>query len=196
MWATAVDVAKVAGVGASTVSRFLRGVKISKSTAARVEQAILKTGYHPDGAARALRVGKTQNLGVIVPKVSNAFFGQAVQLMEEKARELGYTLMLFTHLDRADEQIKQLNMLRRCRVDGVLLTAAPGTSSEQVQGSLGQTPVVAFDACISPKFNTVVLQNRQAGKDATAHLAAHGYKKIAVVGAKPAIYSFAERIAG
>jgi LacI family transcriptional regulator len=194
--ATVVDVAQLAGVGASTVSRFLRGVNISKKASAKVEQAIRETGYQPDEAARALRVGRSQTLGVIVPKVTNAFFGQSVQMMEERARELGYSLLLFTHMDRPDEQAKQLSTLRRCRVDGVVLTAAPGTTLEQVRRALGDTPVVAFDASFSPDIDSVVLQNREAALEATAHLAAHGWRRIAVVGAKPTVFSFAERIAG
>lgn len=193
---TVFDVAALAGVGSSTVSRYLRGVRIKPEAALRVENAIRRTGYQLDGSAQALRLGRTHNLGVVVPKVSNAFFSQAVQFMGERARVLGYSLLLFTHEDRADDQRRQLETLRKCRVDGVLLTAAPGTSAEEVTQALGKTPVVAFDACVTADFHTVVLQNRQAAADGVAHLAAHGYQRIAVVSAKPEVFSFSERIAG
>lgn len=193
---TVVDVAKLAGVGPSTVSRFLRGVNVSRKTAARVEQAIRETGYEPDEAARALRNGRSQTLGVIVPKISNAFFSQSVQQMEERARELGYSLLLFTHMDKLEEQTRQLTTMRRCRVDGLLLAAAPGTTLELVRRTLGETPVVAFDASFSTETDTVVLQNHEAARDATEHLLAHGHRRIAVVGAKAEIFSFRERIEG
>ncbi len=193
---TVVDVARLAGVGPSTVSRFLRGASISKQTAGKVESAIKETGYQPDEAARALRVGRSSTLGVIIPKISNAFFSQCVQLLEERARDVGYSVMLLTHLDRLDEQARQLRTLRRCRVDGVLLTAAPGTSRHDVREVLGDTPVVAFDAFISREVDTVVLQNRVAARLATEHLLTHGYKRIAAVSARPEIYSFRERTAG
>lgn len=193
---TVVDVAKLAGVGPSTVSRFLRGVNISKNTAARVEAAIRETGYQPDETARALRIGKSSSLGVIVPKVSNAFFSQAVQVLEERAREAGYTVMLMTHQDRQEEQARQLSTLRRARVDGVLMTPVPGSSGDEVRKLLGDVPLVCFDAVLSAEFDAVVLQNRQASAAATEHLLAHGYKRVAAVTAKPKIYSFAERLAG
>ncbi len=183
-------------MGPSTVSRFLRGVNVSRKTATRVEHAIRETGYEPDEAARALRNGRSQTLGVIVPKISNAFFSQAVQLMEERARELGYSLMLFTHMDRLDEQSRQLTTMRRCRVDGLLLAAAPGTTLELVRRTLGETPIVAFDASFSTETDTVVLQNREAARDAAEHLAAHGQKRIALLGAKAEVFSFRERIEG
>jgi len=171
-------------------------VNVSKKTSAKIEQAIRETGYQPDEAARALRNGRFQTLGLVVPKVANTFFGQTVQMMEERARALGYSLMLFTHMDRADEQAKQLSTLRRCRVDGVILTAAPNTTADQIRRELGDTPVVAYDAAFSDDVDSVVLQNREAACEATEHLAAHGMQKIALVGAKPTIFSFAERIEG
>jgi LacI family transcriptional regulator len=193
---TVIEVAKLAKVSPSTVSRHLRGGSISKKAAVRVENAIRTTGYTPDEAARTLRVGRSRTLGVLVPRVTNTFFGQAVQSMEELAHALGYSLMLFTHLDRPDEQALHLATMRRCRVDGVLLAATPGTTIEQIRSGLGETPVVAFDAFVAPEMDSVVLENRGAAKEATAHLAAHGYKRIAAVGAKGNIFSFRERIAG
>lgn len=91
---TVVDVARLAGVGPSTVSRYLRGVNISVKAAEKVEQAIRTTGYEPDETARALRLGKSKSIGVVLPKVSNTFFSTAVQILEERAREFGYTVML------------------------------------------------------------------------------------------------------
>lgn len=193
---TVVDVARIAGVGPSTVSRFLRGVNISKRASDKVERAILQTSYEPDEAARALRVGRSNTLGVVVPKVSNAFFSNAVQILEERSREAGYTVMLLTHGDRLDQQASHLNTLRRCRVEGIILTPAPKTTLSDIQRHVGDVPIVAFDAAISGDLDTVVLENRESARMATEHLIAHGYRHIAAVTAKPSIYSFGERIAG
>jgi LacI family transcriptional regulator len=193
---TVVDVARLAGVGPSTVSRYLRNVNISERTAEKVEKAIRVTGYEPDVNARALRLGKTKSIGVVLPKVSNTFFSTAVQLLEERVREYGYTMMLVTHQDRPDDQIKQLGTLRRSRVDGVLITAVPGTDLKDVRKTLGEVPLVAFDSVFSTAIDGVVLHNRETARLATEHLLAHGYKKVAAVTAKPEIYSFRERLYG
>jgi DNA-binding LacI/PurR family transcriptional regulator len=151
---TVVDVARLAGVGPSTVSRYLKGINISASTAKKVEQAVRKTGYEPDENARALRLGKSKSIGVVLPKISNAFFGTAVQLLEERAHEFGYTMMLVTHQDRRDEQLKQLGTLRRSRVDGVLITAVPGSDLKEIRKAIGDVPLVAFDNKFSDSIDS------------------------------------------
>lgn len=193
---TVVDVARLARVGASTVSRYLRGGTISDHTAKKVAKALRTTGYQPDEHARALRLGKTKSIGVVLPKVSNAFFGTAVQLLGEHVREFGYTMILVTHQDRSDEQIRQLESLRRSRVDGVLITATHNTDIKEVRKTIGNIPLVAFDSVFSAETDAVVLSNREAACMATEHLLAHGYKKIAAVTARPDAYSFHERLVG
>lgn len=84
------DVARLAGVGASTVSRHLRGVSVSGEVAERIAAAVQQLGYQPDETARALRGGRTRTIGVIIPQISNSFYAQAVQLIEEEARRRGW----------------------------------------------------------------------------------------------------------
>src|ERR1017187_9190145 len=193
---TVIDVAKQARVGASTVSRFLRGVTVRPEVAARVAKAVESLGYHPDETARALRGGRSRTIGVVLPKVSNVFFSQSVQIMEEEVRKRGCAVILLTHQDRMAQQIEHLTTLRRYRVDGVIINATPGTISADIRKVLPEVPVVAFDNFFSSDFDSVVLRNREAGRIATEHLVRHGYKNIACVTGRPDIYSFQERIAG
>src|SRR5262249_29788118 len=129
---TVKDVAKLADVGASTVSRFLRGVRVKPAVAKRVTRAINELGYQPDEAARALRGGRSRTIGVVLPKVSNVFFSQSIQLMEEEARQRGFTIVLLTHQDRMEQQLEHLATLRRYRADGVIITGAPGTKLRDI----------------------------------------------------------------
>lgn len=193
---TVVDVARVAKVGASTVSRFLRGVTVKPEIAQRVAHAVKALGYQPDGTARALRGGRTRTIGVILPKISNAFYSQSMQVIEEEARQRGYAAILLTHQDRITRQMEHLAALRRYRVDGVIITAAAGTTADAIRYELHDVPVVAFDCLFSSEVDSVVLRNREAGRIATEHLLRHGYTNIACVTGKPEVYSFQERIAG
>src|SRR5450756_622851 len=113
---TVIDVAKRAQVGASTVSRFLRGVTVRPDVAERVAKAVKILGYEPDETARALRGGRRRTIGVVLPKVSNVFFSQSVQVMEEEARKRGCAVILLTHQDRTPQQTEHLITLRRYRV--------------------------------------------------------------------------------
>lgn len=164
--------------------------------AERIARAVKELGYEPDESARALRGGRSRTLGLVLPKVSNAFFSQAVQLMEEEARQRGCTVILLTHGDRLEQQLGHLATLRRYRADGVILTCAPGTTVRLIRSALPDVPVVAFDSYISSSIDSVLLNNREAARTATKHLLDHGYLNVACVFGKPEIYSFQERAAG
>ena len=193
---TVIDVARMAKVGASTVSRFLRGVKVKPEIAERVAHAVKTLRYQPDGMARALRIGRTNTIGIVLPKVSNVFFSQSVQVIEEEARQRNCAVILLTHQDRIGQQMDQLSTLRRYRVDGVIIAATAGTAAEDVWSALPGVPIVAFDSHFSPEVDSVLLRNRDAGRLATDHLIRHGHTKVACVTGKPQVYSFEQRISG
>ncbi len=194
--ATVIDVAALAGVGASTVSRYLRDVRVKPAAAKRIREAVETLGYELDETARALRIGRTRTIGVILPKISNVFFSQAMQLIEEDARQRGCTVIPLTHQDRMSQQQDNLAKLRRFRADGVIITSAPGTVAAEVQAALPHVPIVAFDSFLASDIDSVLLRNREAARMGTEHLLGHGYKNIACVTGKPEIYSFKERITG
>ena len=89
---TVLDVASMAHVGASTVSRFLRGVTVRPEAAERIASAVKELDYTPDQTARALRAGRSRTIGILLPKVSNVLLSEATQLIEEEARRQGADL--------------------------------------------------------------------------------------------------------
>jgi len=190
------DVARVAGVGASTVSRFLRGVSVRKDAAGRIQAAVASLGYTPDLVARSLRVGGSRMIGVVFPKISNAFFCEVMQCIEEEACLRGFSVVLLTHQDSLDRQMEHLATLKRYRTDGVILVATPGTVAEDVLGVLRDTPLLTFDSFLTAQVDSVLLKNREAASLAVEHLAAHGFKDIVCIAAKPEIYSVHERLTG
>jgi LacI family transcriptional regulator len=189
-------VAALAQVGASTVSRFLRGIPVRPKVAERVARAVKELSYEPDESARALRSGRSRTIGVILPKITNVFFSQCVQKMEEDARQRGCTVVLLTHSDRMEQQMEHLSTLRRYRADGVILAGAAGTTLRAVRSAFPDGPVVAFDNDISSGVDAVLLDNRNAATAATEHLLEHGYSHVACVTARPEVFSFKERAAG
>lgn len=188
--------ANVAHVGASTVSRFLRGVSIKPDAAERVAAAIKQLGYTPDEAARVLRGGSTKTIGVIVPQVDNTFFSKAIQAIQLELHNRGFALLLLLHEEDLERQAHHLATLKRYRVDGVVLASAPGSTVDLVRASLADTPVVAFDRVLSTEMDWVTLRNQEAARAATEHLLRHGYKSITCVTASRDLYTVQERIAG
>jgi LacI family transcriptional regulator len=195
--ATVIDVALAAGVGASTVSRYVRGGQsVSPAVAGRIEEAISQLGYEPNYLARGLRGGRTQTLGVLVPHVNNVFFGNAIRIIQVEAQRRGYTVMLLMHQEDARVQEAQLASLKRSRVDGIILVPAAETSAERVRRILGETPVVAFDRSLHSKMDAITLDNRGAGQQATEHLLWHKHQQIVAVTAPYKLQPLQRRLKG
>jgi LacI family transcriptional regulator len=195
--ATVIDVALAAGVGASTVSRYVRGGQsVSAAVAERIEAAIARLGYEPNHLARGLRGGRTQTLGVLVPHVNNVFFGNAIRTIQVEAQRRGYTVMLLMHQEDPRLQEEQLASLKRSRVDGVILVPAAQTSAERVRQILDETPVVAFDRPLHSDLDTITLDNRGAGQQATEHLLWHKHDQIVAVTAAHKLQPLQRRLKG
>lgn len=194
---TVIDVALAAGVGASTVSRYVRGGQsVSTAVAGRIEAAIARLGYEPNHLARGLRGGRTQTLGVLVPHVNNVFFGNAIRTVQVEAQRRGYTVMLLMHQEDPQLQEEQLASLKRSRVDGVILVPAAQTNAERVRQILDETPVVAFDRPLHSELDAITLDNRGAGQQATEHLLWHKHEQIVAVTAPHKLQPLQRRLKG
>ena len=90
------DVARLAGVSPSTVSNLLNGrnERMRPETLERVQRAIAQLGYSPNRAARHLKTGRVQMIGIIVPSVANPFYGAFASPVERAALKAGYQILL------------------------------------------------------------------------------------------------------
>jgi LacI family transcriptional regulator len=194
---TIIDVALAARVGASTVSRYVRGGRsVSSGVALRIEAAIAQLGYQPNTLARGLRMGRTQTLGVLVPHVHNVFFGDAIRIIQVEAQRNGFTVMLLMHQEDAKLQRDQLASLKRSHVDGIILVPAERTNIVEIRQILGETPVVAFDRPLAAELDSVTLHNRTASRQATEHLLWHGHRHILAITAPYKLHPLRSRLKG
>jgi LacI family transcriptional regulator len=194
---TVLDVAKVANVGASTVSRCLRGGPyVSEEVRQRIMDAVHQLGYEPNEVARSLRGGRTKSIGVIFPQIANPYFSRCVQEIELEATRQGSSVILLTHQEDPERQSRQLAVLRRSRADGVILVVAPDSDMDKLRHELGGMPVVALDRPLWEGADVVMLRHVDAAKLATQHLLEHGIEEIACVTANPSVFSFQERMQG
>src|ERR1039458_2390912 len=114
------DVARLAGVGAMTVSRVLNGTaKVSVETARRVQTAIEQLSYRPNELARAFRGQRSRTIGLIVPYLYDPFFASCAHAVTTAAKERGYSVVITTsNEDPETEYIEAERMLQR-HVDGI-----------------------------------------------------------------------------
>lgn len=122
--ATLKDVAKLACVDVSTVSRALNNTSyVHPDTKERIYAAAKELGYHPNIMAQALRQGRKHTIGVVVPRLHIAIFSEILQGIEQCAREKGYAVLICVTEDDAKTERTCLNRLRNGFVDGIIIAA-------------------------------------------------------------------------
>ncbi|MBM7553561.1 LacI family DNA-binding transcriptional regulator [Thalassobacillus pellis] len=170
------DVAKVAGVSPTTVSRVLnnRGY-IGEETRVKVHNAMKELNYYPNEVARSLFIRKTFLIGLIFPTTSNPFYGQLIFHIENIAAALGYKVLLCNSQGRQDKEKEYLEMLQRNQVDGIIAGAHNKGIEEYEKPNL---PVVGIDRYLSSAIPVISSDNYDGGKQATQLLIRKGCIKI------------------
>ncbi len=180
------DVARLAEVSTATVSRALATPeRVSVEARARVLEAIARTGYVPNPAARSLRSQKTYMVLVVLPDLSNTFFSKILRGIEETLFEAGYG-MIISDLDGSPEKEAHFAAFTAAgRVDGaILLNGHLFGQSRDGKGSAAKLniPLVALcEAIPDADIPQIEIDNRAAARRMTQHLAQLGHRSIAYV---------------
>ena len=177
------EIAKMTHVSQPTVSRVLNGSQtVDPSIRERVLACAQANDYQPSALARGLRGSKTNLLGVLLSDITNSFFADLAREIEARAREYGYSIILFnTDLD-PQKQREYIDVVRRYRVDGVLMvpTLRDPTVWQECVSKLS-VPAVMVTWRIEG-FDSVYLDHEEAAGQAARHLAERGYKRFLFVG--------------
>ena len=179
--ATIGDVAARAGVGPSTVSRVLNGGQVSEAVRARVHAAIDELGYRPRASARALVLGATGTVGMVIPFFTHP---SAVERMRGVLAALEDTSFELIVCNVADPDQRDAYLGRRApldRTDGLLIVSLSPRDDEADAFGRATVPVVLVDAH-HPRLRRVVADDVLGGAIATNHLIELGHERIAFIG--------------
>jgi LacI family transcriptional regulator len=192
------DVARLAGVGAMTVSRFLSGaVPVSEETAKRVRVAIDQLSYRPNELARAFRGQKSRSIGVIIPYLYDPFFATCAHAITTVARSNGYSVLITTSNADTDTEYDEAERMLQHHVDGLVVLPARYRETRLTRSLFGKTPVVIFDCPIPDEsFDTVLVQNTPGSHKIVQHLIGHGHKRIVFMGLSRSIFTINARFLG
>jgi LacI family transcriptional regulator len=174
------DVAARAGVSAATVSRHLRGHRVR--SAAAIQTAVDALGYRPSIAAQSLKSGRTRTIGVVVPDITNPYFAAVVKGMESASRGRGYRILLANSDESSDREDDLLaDMIHQ--VDGVILAPATERDRTPLHVRDAGVPLVFVDRDLAggEHFDAVLVNNREGGRQAAAHLLSLGHSRIAAI---------------
>lgn len=171
------DVAKKAGVSVATVSRVMNNKGyLSDTIKKQVQAAMDELGYVPNQIARSFFKKKTNSIGVIIPTITNPFFGELVYHIERYAEEMGIKVFLCNSLDDPAIEKRYLNMLLENQVDGIIVGAHNEELDEYATPNI---PIVAVERFLANKrIATVCSDNYEGGRLATEYLLEKGCRQL------------------
>lgn len=179
---TRADVAKKAGVSVATVSFALRNdPRISGPTTRKVTKAAAQLGYRPSTLAQSLQSGKTHILGLVIPDISNPYFGQLANNLEKEAVSRGYTLLVNLSYGNRDLERQRINELFDRQVDAIFISSAQSDTDLEKLSQTGEKVILLDRGKPVGNLKTVTSDLRKAAYNATTHLIEHGRRHIAIL---------------
>lgn len=181
------DIAKRAKVSAATVSRVLNNSGyVKEDTKVRILAAIKEMNYTPSAIARSLSKSETNTIGVIVPDITNTYFGEIIKGISDIAEKNNLNMILFNTDNCLDREIRALKLLKEQRIKGIIMT--PGFGEEKCNDIYIKTienlniPIILASADVKfMKLNGVFVNNVKGGFDATNLLIKEGHVKIGIM---------------
>ncbi len=182
------DIAKLSGVGVSTVSRVLNNhPDVKQSTREKVMQIIRETNYVPNNSARILKQNNIKNIGVLVKGVFNPFFSEMINVIGNKINEENYTMILQQNDYGLEQEIEKLiSFIKEKKLQGIICLGGNFTDIEEDSFKNIDVPIVLTSINTGSlrgrdTYSTIGVDNINAAYDATKYLIDKGHKKIAVM---------------
>ena len=198
------DIATEAGVSIALVSFVMNNkadgketYRVNKETAQRILEVAQKLNYQPNNAARTLRSGKTNTIGVIVSDISNKFFADIARCIENHAYKHQYTV-LFGSTDENPQKLENLvEVFRNKGIDGLIVV--PCEDADEIIRDIARQniPLVLLDREVPDlEVSSVVLNNRRAGYETTEALIRRGFTRIEMISYSMGLSNIREREEG
>jgi DNA-binding LacI/PurR family transcriptional regulator len=197
--ATSLDVARLAGVSQSAVSRcFTAGASVSEAMRGKVQEAARKLGYQPNAHARSLITGRSRIIGLVLSALENLFYPAVLERLAKRLQQDGYHLLIFisdnANSDGLVEEILQYN------VDGIVLGATTLSSALAQRCADASIPVVLFNRIMASgsagAVSSVRSDNVGGSREIARFLVAGGHQRIAYIAGREDSSTNLERESG
>ena len=191
------DIALLAGVSASTVSRALNdNPAISNSTKQRVRQACRALNYVPDLTAKGLTGHTLHTIGVVIPDSSNPYYATFCTAVEKRAAEKGYRVVLTNTLYDPVRERETVDGLLSRQVDGIVISACSPKTQEDCSTLTGDLPCIFLGNNHGPNCSYVEVDNERGSYEATQYLYQLGHRQITFLGGRSNTGSLEQRLNG
>ncbi len=191
------EIARKLKISPSTVSRALNDhPSIGLVTTMRVKKMAEEMAYEPNQTAIFFKQRKTFTIGVILSKLSEPFFSEAISVIEQVAEEKKYTVLLGQSLDDEQRELNIVQTFKKHRVDGILVSLGKNTGDTDFMSVLAKTeiPVVFFD-CVPdlPNVHKVYCDLSSGMEEAISAFYERGHNKIALINGPESLLASKDR---
>lgn len=196
--ATIKDVARLAGVSPSTISKYINGGHVRDENVEAIRNAIQSLDYRVNPFARNLKTQRSRSIGVLLPDMTAPFYGTVVMAMDKVLRENGYHTLISCYGSNHGLERDNLQFLMDNGIDG-LIYAPEDLSVEEVLEltSSSGIPMVQIDRLIPGlESDAVLVDNTAAVYQAVTSLAGRGHRQIAIITGPKSVLSAKERLVG
>lgn len=179
-------IAERAGVSVSTVSRVLSGKAKKYRISEKTEKAVIRIAkdlnYSPNQLARALRLSRTNTIGLIIPDISNPFFASIARYIELESRKSGFSVMICDTEENSEIEKDSIKILGMRKVDGMIICPVGKESKHISDIAKLNIPVITVDRYF-PELNLayVVSDNYNGAIDAVNYFIENGHQRIAFI---------------
>ncbi len=189
MKTTMKDIAELAGVSRTTVSRVLSGnykkIRISSKTAEKVLRISRAQDFQPDDLAKSLQSRKTKTIGVIVPDITNPFFAEIARSAEKYLDAKNYLMILCNTDEQLDTEAKCINLLLAKRVEGMIICPSGFEDGNFARLNKKEFPFVFIDRYVRGlNCSYVVSDNYNGAKQAVQYFIERGHRRIGFLGGR------------
>ena len=174
------DVARLAGVSPSTVSRILNGTaRVAADKRQAVEQAIERLRFKPNLSARSLRNGSTRTVGILTQEIESAYFARGVRGIDDGLRDSGYAPIIVPGHWNPLEEAERMRLLIARRVDAIAILGGRLSNAEIAEFARRQPVAVTDRSLQAPNVLSFEFDQFEGGRLATQHLIELGHRRIA-----------------
>lgn len=175
------DIAKLAGVAKSTVSRYLNNGSVSEKTKRKIEKAINDTGYMPNAFAQSLKAKQTNIIGTIIPRLDSYATSRTLIGIDEQLKEMNYQMLISNSNQNLEREIESIYSLVRQKVAGIILLATIITEEHLKVFQEIDIPVLLVGQEHDDVYS-VIHDDLAAGYAMGKHVLSLGHRKIAFLG--------------
>jgi len=196
--ATIKDVAKLAGVAPSTISKYINGGSVRKENMEAIRKAIAELDYRVDPFARGLKAQRNRSVGVLLPDMTAPFYGNVVMSLSRTIRERDYHCLISSYGANHGLERDNLKFMLTCGIDG-LVYAPENLLPEEFNELTAHCgiPIVLIDRIIQGiDIDAVLVDNAEVVYQAVNRLIDRGHSRIAIITGPKSVYTAKERMVG